>query len=180
MNCIRFVRYHLWQPSIETTVTVLSLGGSEEGCRCRKSEAWSQIPSTGLRHPSFGGRCRKAMLGVWLGACLQSCPPFDPKSLPKFTVSTALLVSKQRLSWAEMPLAVSTRDPPLPLNPQRVPVWPWRVHSDPGVSSKRGVGRSWHVWGGLWSIDTPGHRGSDRRDLKKREKFWGLSRRAVS
>ena len=28
-----------------------------------------QTPSTGLRHPSFGGRCRKAMLGVWLWWC---------------------------------------------------------------------------------------------------------------
>ena len=25
-----------------------------------------QTPSTGLRHPSFGGRCRKAMFGVCL------------------------------------------------------------------------------------------------------------------
>ena len=25
----------------------------------------NQTPSTGLRHPPFGGRCRKAMLGVW-------------------------------------------------------------------------------------------------------------------
>ena len=25
----------------------------------------TQTPSTGLRHPSFGGRCRKAVLGVW-------------------------------------------------------------------------------------------------------------------
>ena len=24
-----------------------------------------KLPGTGLRHPSFGGRCRKAMLGVW-------------------------------------------------------------------------------------------------------------------
>ena len=24
-----------------------------------------QTPSTGLQHPSFGGRCRKAVLGVW-------------------------------------------------------------------------------------------------------------------
>ena len=32
-------------------------------------EAYSQTPSTGLRHPSFGRRCRKAMLGVWLIQC---------------------------------------------------------------------------------------------------------------
>ena len=32
-----------------------------------ESDARSQTPSTGLRHPSFGGRCRKAVLGVWLG-----------------------------------------------------------------------------------------------------------------
>jgi len=25
----------------------------------------AQTPGTGLRHPSFGGRCRKAVLGVW-------------------------------------------------------------------------------------------------------------------
>ena len=24
-----------------------------------------QTPNTGLRHPSLGGRCRKAVLGVW-------------------------------------------------------------------------------------------------------------------
>ena len=30
-----------------------------------ESDARSQTPSTGLRHPSFGGRCRKAVLGVW-------------------------------------------------------------------------------------------------------------------
>ena len=29
------------------------------------SDVFTQTPSTGLRHPSFGGRCRKAMLGVW-------------------------------------------------------------------------------------------------------------------
>ena len=31
----------------------------------------AQTPSIGLRHPSFGGRCRKAMLGV----CLQPAQP---------------------------------------------------------------------------------------------------------
>ena len=31
---------------------------------------WFQTSSTGLRHPSFGGRCRKAMLGVWVDSCL--------------------------------------------------------------------------------------------------------------
>ena len=32
----------------------------------------TQTPSAGLRHPSFGGRCRKAMIGVWsqLSPCL--------------------------------------------------------------------------------------------------------------
>ena len=30
-----------------------------------ESDARSQTPSTSLRHPSFGGRCRKAVLGVW-------------------------------------------------------------------------------------------------------------------
>ena len=29
------------------------------------SQALTQTPSIGLRHPSSGGRCRKAMLGVW-------------------------------------------------------------------------------------------------------------------
>ena len=28
------------------------------------TERKMQTPGTGLRHPSFGGRCRKAMLGV--------------------------------------------------------------------------------------------------------------------
>ena len=38
----------------------------------------SQTPSTGLRHPSFnecpfsGGRCRKAMVGVWVWLKLQA------------------------------------------------------------------------------------------------------------
>ena len=32
--------------------------------------AQPQTPSAGLRHPSFGGRCRKAMLGVWLSPSL--------------------------------------------------------------------------------------------------------------
>ena len=32
-----------------------------------RSVGSTQTPSTGLRHPSFlGGRCRKAMLGVWV------------------------------------------------------------------------------------------------------------------
>ena len=31
-----------------------------------------QTPSTGLRHPSFGGRCRKAMLGVWCRSCAEA------------------------------------------------------------------------------------------------------------
>ena len=30
--------------------------------------AGGQTPSPGLPHPSFGGRCRKAVLGVWQGA----------------------------------------------------------------------------------------------------------------
>ena len=33
------------------------------------AEPWMQTPSTGLRHPSFGGRCRKAALGVCHGWC---------------------------------------------------------------------------------------------------------------
>ena len=47
----------------------------EEGAGKR---CWSvglcQTPSTGLRHPSFnfGGRCRKAMLGVWVCVKLQA------------------------------------------------------------------------------------------------------------
>ena len=52
---------------------------------CRKvpeSDAWSvvliQTPSTGLRHPSFAGKCRKAMLGVWYT---------DPNSKHWFTTS---------------------------------------------------------------------------------------------
>ena len=28
-----------------------------------------QTPSTGLRHPPFGGRCRKALFGVWCLCC---------------------------------------------------------------------------------------------------------------
>ena len=45
-----------------------------------------QTPSNGLRHPSFGGRCRKAMLGVCVnrevGLCSLSFPiPFLPPSL---------------------------------------------------------------------------------------------------
>ena len=35
-------------------------------------EGWAQTPSTALRHPSFGGRCRKAVLGVWGGQCAGS------------------------------------------------------------------------------------------------------------
>ena len=35
---------------------------------------WLQTPSSGLRHPSFGGRCRKVMLGVW-------CTPTSQSSL---------------------------------------------------------------------------------------------------
>ena len=31
-----------------------------------------KTPSTGSRHPSFGGRCRKAVLGVWGGQCAGS------------------------------------------------------------------------------------------------------------
>ena len=31
--------------------------------------AVTQTPSAGLRHPSFGGRCRKAVLGVCCGCC---------------------------------------------------------------------------------------------------------------
>ena len=31
---------------------------------CLDEESFTQTPSTGLRHPSFGGGCRKAMLGV--------------------------------------------------------------------------------------------------------------------
>ena len=30
-----------------------------------EGEGKCQTPSTGLRHSSFGGRCRKAVLGVW-------------------------------------------------------------------------------------------------------------------
>ena len=37
--------------------------GNDRGPRC-------QTPSTGLRLPSFGGRCRKAMLGVCQDACM--------------------------------------------------------------------------------------------------------------
>ena len=36
----------------------------DESCS-ERGHTESQTPSTGLRHPSFGGRCRKAMLGVW-------------------------------------------------------------------------------------------------------------------
>ena len=37
----------------------------------RPSPCAVQTPSTCLRHPSFGGRCRKAMLGVCVCVCLQ-------------------------------------------------------------------------------------------------------------
>ena len=39
----------------------------------KRWQGWAQTPSTGLRHPSFGGRCWKAMLGVWAEQCLRSC-----------------------------------------------------------------------------------------------------------
>ena len=31
-----------------------------------KRQGLGQTPSIGLRHPTFGERCRKAMLGVWV------------------------------------------------------------------------------------------------------------------
>ena len=37
------------------------------------SEYLYQTPSTSLRHPSFGGRCRKAMLGVCVCVCVCVC-----------------------------------------------------------------------------------------------------------
>ena len=42
-------------------------GGGGGGKRCGDGGGYGQTPSTGLRHPSFKrGRCRKAMLGVWV------------------------------------------------------------------------------------------------------------------
>ena len=41
-----------------------------------KTTVRDPTPSTGLRHPSFlGGRCRKAMLGVWFGTSLSQARP---------------------------------------------------------------------------------------------------------
>ena len=37
----------------------------------RLGQAWPQTPSSGLRHPSFRGRCRKTALEVWHGPRLQ-------------------------------------------------------------------------------------------------------------
>ena len=37
-----------------------------------------QTPGTGLRHPSFGGRCRKAMLGVSVDTGVRLPPPPPP------------------------------------------------------------------------------------------------------
>ena len=45
-----------------------------------------QTPSTGLRHPSFGGRCRKAMLGVCNFVTLCSVEVLTP---PTAAVNTA-------------------------------------------------------------------------------------------
>ena len=38
--------------------------------RCVNRHALFQTPSTGLRHPSLGGMCRKEMLGVWSSVCV--------------------------------------------------------------------------------------------------------------
>ena len=42
----------------------LTIELNDESCT-ERGHTESQTPSTGLRRPSFGGRCRKAMLGVW-------------------------------------------------------------------------------------------------------------------
>ena len=42
----------------------------------------TQTPSTGLRHPSFGGRCRKAMLGVWATPTTSDRATTVPQSVP--------------------------------------------------------------------------------------------------
>ena len=55
--------------------------GTSPGCESGrfKTTIWvilnfvyPQTPSTGLRHPSFEGRCRKAVLGVWSTPKLQA------------------------------------------------------------------------------------------------------------
>ena len=37
----------------------------KETRKMHQTQPLAQTPSTGLGHPSFGGRCRKAMFGVW-------------------------------------------------------------------------------------------------------------------
>ena len=49
----------------------------------------SQTPCTGLRHPSVGGRCRKAMLGV--------CTSHSPLSPPYTQSLNSLLLDQSRL-----------------------------------------------------------------------------------
>ena len=46
----------------------------------RECHAQTQTPNTGLRHLSFGGRCRKAMLGVW-----RKVPESDARSVAQTT-----------------------------------------------------------------------------------------------
>ena len=57
----RRLRAHLHRHGLSHTV----------GCPCKAGpqgpeRTLHQTPSTGLRHLSFGGRCQKEMLGVWL------------------------------------------------------------------------------------------------------------------
>ena len=75
-------------PSIATVSAALSLGlglgqtpntglrHPSFGGRCRKavprSVGLGQTPNAGVRHPSFGGRCQKAVLGVWVWGKLQA------------------------------------------------------------------------------------------------------------
>ena len=52
-------------PTTLDRTTKVPLSEKPVGRKELYTQGHTQTPSTGLRHPSFGGRCRKAMLGVW-------------------------------------------------------------------------------------------------------------------
>ena len=65
-----------------------------------------QTPSTALRHPLFGERCRKTMLGVWVKGCGRVRVLIGAAFLCWLTIISATSVSSRACQWLTQPAAL--------------------------------------------------------------------------
>ena len=82
-------------PKLFILATIAFFSSDQAHCALAVCDCERQTPSTGLRHPSFGGRCRKAMLGVCMKSdcrrLIYTACKYPPKWLQRCLVVTRLV-----------------------------------------------------------------------------------------